>query len=157
MGQVFTIEALANQTGFDRRTVAAALRSVAPDGQSHGRPAWYLRTAFEALQTRQTAAVRGRDRDEEELLRLVTTIERWLVHARKIENIEERREFLIEIGPLVGRMDRKLTALDGADIGAKIIHDYILCDTVSQFLGLMRWRLPQTDPDDLAEGECQGA
>ena len=40
----------------DRRTVAKAMRDVAADGQVHGRPAWRVTTALEALRRREGKA-----------------------------------------------------------------------------------------------------
>ena len=142
MPQFFTVEGLATQTGYDRRTVAAALRNVEPDGRAHGRSAWRISTALAALHDRQAGTMRGEDPDADELLRLAIAIERGFERARKIDDITERREFLTEIGQLVGRMDRKLSALDeDDDVGAQIIHEHVLRDMVSQFLGLMGWKL----------------
>jgi hypothetical protein len=47
--RLWSISALAVELRMDRRTVALRLRSVLPDGQLHGKPAWRLTTALDAL------------------------------------------------------------------------------------------------------------
>jgi hypothetical protein len=47
--QLHSISGLATELGRDRRTIAAALSSVPPDGQKGAHPAWYLATALDAL------------------------------------------------------------------------------------------------------------
>src|SRR5690349_15305615 len=48
--RVFSINGLATETGRDRRTIAAALARVPPDGEvKGGHPGWFLSTALSAL------------------------------------------------------------------------------------------------------------
>jgi hypothetical protein len=47
--QLHSISGLATELGRDRRTIAAALSSVPPDGKKGTYPAWYLLTALDAL------------------------------------------------------------------------------------------------------------
>ena len=47
--QLFSISALAVELGRDRRTIAAALSSVPPDGKKGTHRVWYLQTALDAL------------------------------------------------------------------------------------------------------------
>jgi hypothetical protein len=46
--QLWTISGLATELGADRRTVAAKLAGVPPDGTVHGHPAWRMRAAMAA-------------------------------------------------------------------------------------------------------------
>ena len=48
--RLWSLNALAVELGRDRRTVAARLRRVPPDGKLNGNPAWYLATALRALE-----------------------------------------------------------------------------------------------------------
>ena len=47
--KLWTITGLAAELGRDRRTIAAALRDVPPDGKSRQWDAWFLTTALRAL------------------------------------------------------------------------------------------------------------
>lgn len=47
--KLWSINGLATELGMDRRTVAARLRNVPPDGRLKGSPAWYLPTALDAI------------------------------------------------------------------------------------------------------------
>src|SRR5688572_21620195 len=58
--KLWSISALAVELRMDRRTVALRLRSVPPDGQLHGKPAWRLTTALDALRPQKG----GRDRPD---------------------------------------------------------------------------------------------
>ena len=51
--RLWSISALAVELRMDRRTVALRLRNVLPDGQLHGKPAWRLTTALDALRPRR--------------------------------------------------------------------------------------------------------
>jgi hypothetical protein len=42
--QIFTLNGLATETGFDRRRVGRLLASTTPDGELNGKPAWRLAT-----------------------------------------------------------------------------------------------------------------
>lgn len=54
--QLYSISGLATELGRDRRTIAAALSSVPPDGQKGAYPAWRLLTALAALDSRWKAS-----------------------------------------------------------------------------------------------------
>jgi hypothetical protein len=143
--KLHSIETLAVETGRDRRTVARALRNVTPDGKAKGRPAYRMATALAALNRRAGgtgSTTRRGDPDADGLLQLATTIQQGFQHARSIANIEERREFLKELGPSVGLMDQKLSALNPDDqIMGTIVHEHILGGTISTFLKLMEMTL----------------
>jgi phage terminase Nu1 subunit (DNA packaging protein) len=47
--RLWSINALATELGRDRRTIAKALRQVAPDGKADGGKAWFMTTALAAL------------------------------------------------------------------------------------------------------------
>jgi hypothetical protein len=47
--RLWSLNALAVELGMDRRTVAARLRGVRPDGSLKGHPAWFLTTALRAV------------------------------------------------------------------------------------------------------------
>jgi hypothetical protein len=51
--RLWSISALAVELCVDRRTVATKLRSVQPDGEVRGNPAWHLTTALDALRPRK--------------------------------------------------------------------------------------------------------
>jgi hypothetical protein len=51
--RLWSISALAVELCVDRRTVATKLRSVQPDGQLRGKPAWRLATALDALRPKR--------------------------------------------------------------------------------------------------------
>src|SRR4051812_42507385 len=59
--RLWSISALAVELGLDRRTVAARLRTVAPDGTLKNSPAWLLPTAVRALRPDGRGASRGGD------------------------------------------------------------------------------------------------
>jgi hypothetical protein len=65
-------------------------------------------------------------------------LDRGLARAREIEDTEERRELLREIGPLCGKLDRLLSSLDDGDIVLELLHREIMVDTVSDFVELYR-------------------
>jgi hypothetical protein len=46
---LWSVNALSVELGRDRRTVAAALSNIPPDGTRQGHPAWYLSTALDVL------------------------------------------------------------------------------------------------------------
>ncbi len=54
--KLWSISALAVELRMDRRTVALRLRNVLPDGQLHGKPAWRLTTALDALRPRSAGS-----------------------------------------------------------------------------------------------------
>jgi hypothetical protein len=141
--KLHSIESIAVETGRDRRTIAKVLREVPPDGELKGRPAWYMKTALQRLNRRLggggTTAVAA---DSDELLQLATTIDRGFKHARGIADLEERREFLRELGPSVGRLDQKLSALNpDEEIVGTIVQERIVGDMISEFLALANWQL----------------
>jgi hypothetical protein len=47
--QLFSISGAAVELGMDRRTIAAALTDISPDGKIGKHPAWRLRTILTAL------------------------------------------------------------------------------------------------------------
>lgn len=49
MVRLYTISGLAQELGMDNRTLGKRMASVKPDGKQHGRDAWKLRTALDAL------------------------------------------------------------------------------------------------------------
>ena len=57
MARLWSISALAVELNLDRRTVAARLRGVRPDGKLHGSPAWLLSTALRALRVKDAIEV----------------------------------------------------------------------------------------------------
>jgi hypothetical protein len=60
MPQIFSISGLSVDLGMDRRTIAAKLRNVRPDGVSpSGSPGWRLSTAYRALHGTALAAIRS--------------------------------------------------------------------------------------------------
>jgi hypothetical protein len=52
--RLWSISALSVELCMDRRTVAHRLRNVPADGQLHGKPAWHLTTALDALRPRKS-------------------------------------------------------------------------------------------------------
>jgi hypothetical protein len=57
--RLWSISALAVELRMDRRTVAARLSTVPPDGHLKGKPAWRLTTALAALQGSKRAPIRS--------------------------------------------------------------------------------------------------
>jgi hypothetical protein len=142
--KLHSIESIAVETGRDRRTVAKALSGIAPDGELRGKPAWRLATAIKALNRRSGEGGSGNDADE--LLQLAKKIESGFKRAHDIADLGERREFLKELGPSIGQMDQKLSALNPDDeIVGTIVHEHILGGTISEFLALMEMKLVVPD------------
>jgi hypothetical protein len=151
--KLHSIESIAVETGRDRRTIARALRDVPGDGQIRGKPAWKLATAIHALDRRSGGSGSAVTReDTDALLALATKIERGFEHARGITDLGARREFLKELGPSVGQMERGLSALNpDNDIIGTIVHDHILGGTISEFLELMEMTLVLDQPEPRAQ------
>jgi hypothetical protein len=50
--KLFSVNALADELGRDRRTIDRALTGVLPDGVARGHPAWFLSTALRYVEPR---------------------------------------------------------------------------------------------------------
>ena len=81
--RLWSISALAVELSMDRRTVAHRLRSVPPDGQLHGKPAWRLTTALDALRPQKGGRDRSRTfRTVADYLRPITALKHPVHRAR---------------------------------------------------------------------------
>lgn len=92
---LYSISGLAVELGRDRRTVAAALSSVRPDGRKAQHPAWYLQTALDALGGKRRLPL-----DETFIGHLVERLDNWRDiyldedRAGSIRPIDEAAELL---------------------------------------------------------------
>jgi hypothetical protein len=137
--KLHTIESLAIELGRDRRTVARALRSVAPDGTLKGKPVWRLQTALRVLDRRSGGGGGGGDAAViAELEEVAEELVRGLDDAGKIGDLEQRRDLLRKIGPRVGELDKLLEAQDNGDITRELLHFKAISDAVNQFRDLWR-------------------
>jgi hypothetical protein len=130
---LFTVEALAVELNFDRRTVGRALRDVPADGQSKGRPAWRLQTAIKVLNRRAGGTGTGSEAAVDEIEALTEKLQAGFDRASEIADIEERRVLLKELGPSVGKLDRLMEAQDGDDIVLALLHREAMRDAILQF------------------------
>jgi DNA-binding transcriptional MocR family regulator len=130
---LFTVEALAVELGFDRRTVGRALRDVPADGTIKGRPGWRLKTAIRVLNRRDGRSGTGSEAAADEIEALTEKIDADFARAAEIADLEQRRVLLKKIGPSVGRLDRLMESLDDGDIVLELLHREALRDCVLQF------------------------
>jgi hypothetical protein len=165
---LFTIEALATETGRDRRTVAKALRGVTPDGQVKGREGYLLNTALKALNARSGASYRsgGGNATPDEAVRVARKFEAALEKASQLPDITERRKILIEAGPLFGQLCGLLE--QGADETPgdenekwllTFVREQILADALATFYALGCWQVagaPLLPVESLLEAQRQG-
>jgi hypothetical protein len=137
--QLLTLEAIAVETGKDRRTIGRLLRDINPDGMVKGRPAWRLKTVLRLLDRRNgsSAPLEG----SAELTDLAQKIQDGFERARGIVDLAERRAFLKKLGPSVGELDRGLSAMNPDDEWAPtILQDHIVRETIAEFLALMEMK-----------------
>jgi hypothetical protein len=166
---LFTIEALATETGRDRRTVAKALRGVTPDGQVKGREGYLLKTALKALNARSGASYRscGGNATPDEAVRVARKFEAALEKASQLPDITERRKILIEAGPLFGQLCELLE--QGTDDVpfrdenerwmSEFVREQILADALATFYALGCWQVagaPLLPVESLLEAQRQG-
>lgn len=128
-----TIEGIAIELNFDRRTVARALRDVPGDGQVRGKPAWRLQTALKVLNRRDDRSGTGSEAAVDEIEALTEKLQAGFDRASEIADIEERRVLLKELGPSVGKLDRLMEAQDGDDIVLALLHREAMRDAILQF------------------------
>jgi hypothetical protein len=128
-----TIEGIAIELGFDRRTVARNLRDVPPDGTLRGKPAWRMRTAVKVLNRRDDRSGTGSEAAVDEIEALTEKLQAGFDRASEIADIEERRVLLKELGPSVGKLDRLMEAQDGDDIVLALLHREAMRDAILQF------------------------
>jgi DNA-binding transcriptional MocR family regulator len=131
--QLFSIEGLAIELGFDRRTVGRALRDVPADGTIKGRPGWRLKTAIRVLNRRDGKSGTGSEAAADEIEQVAEQLEAGLSEAERLEDVTERRALLKRIGPLCGRLDRLMKAQDGDDITLQVLHEAAMRDAVLRF------------------------
>jgi hypothetical protein len=131
---LFSIEGIATELGRDRRTVARALRDLPPDGEVRGKPAWRLASVIRILNRREGGA--GSETAASEIEETCGRLQSGLDRATEIADIEQRRVVLKQIGPLVGKLDRLMTAADNGDIVCELLHREALRDAVAQFTEL---------------------
>ena len=77
--RLWSLNALATELGYDRRTVGLALNDIQPDGKLKGHPAWYLDTALVAVQqtARRTRPVKPLKRIDVFAGSLTDRVENW--------------------------------------------------------------------------------
>jgi hypothetical protein len=136
--QTYTLEALATETGRDRRTIGKALANVAPDGRdSRGRPVWKLATCMAALDRRGGRVGSAGDvaRLSGEAERLIDLLVQGLKRAEAEPNLIERRKVLLPVGKYIGALDRLLEEATGATPGIGEIERPLLDDLRTRVLG----------------------
>jgi hypothetical protein len=138
---LFTIEGLANELGYDRRTIARALRSVAPDGERKGKPVWRMATALKVLNRRSGGG--GTEAAAAEIQETTDRLQAGLDRAGTIANLTERRTLLREVGPLCGQLDRLMEQQDGDDFVRKLLHRECILGVIGQFKGLWSGSFPE--------------
>lgn len=148
--QLFSANALAVELGRDIRTVARALRTTLPDGRIGTRDGWRLRTAIDALdrlEPRRTGSRASAEPDEgalETIEKITKDLDAGLTRMRREPNLEKRREIAQKVGPLVGTLDRALTATMTRENDAVVLRPFrnqLIGGVLGEFLSLCRWKI----------------
>jgi hypothetical protein len=146
--KLFTISGAAVELGVDRRTVAAALADVVPDGKVGKIAAWRLRTVLRALgvRLRGSSNMESTSADLDELERLNEVLTEGFKRVEAEPDVAKRREMLREIGPNVGRIDavwaRSYASFSEAE--RKFYdryRDMAISQMVGEVLALGQWQL----------------
>jgi hypothetical protein len=111
--KLWSLNGLAVELGRDVRTIGKALAGVKPDGMVGKNPGYHTETALSALRRRGAAKCNHGDNVEAEAIfieleDLASEIEDGFKRLRAEPDIEKRREMAIEVGPLIGQLDRAL-------------------------------------------------
>jgi hypothetical protein len=130
--QTFALNALAEQFECDRSTMVRAMRGVPPDLVKRGnRPQWKVATAARALEAHRRKQGGGNDTSnrDPEVERLSTEFEDRLAALRNLPALEDRREAVRALAPLiaeVGRATRALGHRNGNGELADLISDQMM-------------------------------
>jgi hypothetical protein len=158
--KLYSINALADELGRDRRTIDRALTGVEPDGMARGHPAWFLTTALAHIEPRgangedSDAGQEERARHADEIEWLARECDRALDRLRAEPDLGKRREMaaggmLHCVGALDRELERSRQLLDPAVAPLMKEHiDRISGRALAEFLHLCQWKL-----DDAALGE----
>jgi hypothetical protein len=143
--KLFSVNALSEEIGIDRRTMSARLRDFSPDGQLNGHNAYFLSSALAAVYEGGPASVP----DELAMAlrtveRISTDLQRGLNSLEREPDIVRRREMLKEFGYLVGDLGRALEATTNSDLERTVYGPYfdrIMGGTVGEVMRLCEWTL----------------
>jgi hypothetical protein len=141
--QLFSISGAAVELATDRRTIAAALANVAPDGKLGQHPAWRLRTVLDALGYRGSQN-KPSSADLDEMERLAEALDAGFKRVEAEPDITKRRAMMREIGPNVGRLDRIWARLNATAAPAERdmverYRDMVLGQAIGNVLALCNW------------------
>jgi hypothetical protein len=145
--KLWSLNALASETGHNIRTIARALDGVPPDGEIGKHPAWTLKTALAALAQRDRA-VSGGDAALDEIEAAGHEVEELLEHLRACHSHDEARRVLNGgAGGAVGRLDRALESGAASRKPAeqqllKMVRDSVIGAVVGEILELAGWSVP---------------
>jgi hypothetical protein len=91
--KLYSLNALAEELGRDRRLVTRALDGVSPDGELFGRPAWFLRTALSAIDPSDRPSGDA-ESVVDELEAIGDELRANLRKLASIKSIEDRRKYV---------------------------------------------------------------
>jgi hypothetical protein len=153
--KLWSLSAIAVETGRNIRTLSRALRSVPPDGFDRKQPRWFLSTALIALAQHEVASdhLQGRTsngghhpaRPMLDAIEAATAeLDGLLTALRGTPDVEARRAILERRGRAVGRLqqalDRQLAADDARDI-FRPFAEGVMRDLLAELLDLCEFRL----------------
>ena len=146
---LWSIGAIANETGHDRRTVARVLAGVKADGElAGGHAGWLTKTviaAFRAYDRRARDDDQSPDADFAKLLGTGQAVEDLLVRLRAEASIAQRRRMVQAEGRVVGELEQAMiTAASSDDIIAGIVRDTLIEQTACEIMYLCEWRLDES-------------
>ena len=146
--KAYTVNSAAAALGVDRRTVKAAMESVPTDAQDGGRERWTLPTIHQALLARARRNVASEQYSE--LNKCADVIEKAagdlataLQSLRSKPALGERRRYAVEVGPLIGKLDRAMSMVMSADdrVLLEPLRDRITANAINTLMNACGWRL----------------
>jgi hypothetical protein len=148
--KLWSLNALATETGTNIRTLGRTLDGVPPDGKLGKHPAWYLKTALRALARRDAATSNQTPNAAcDRIERIWGELEPALETARAEPDLEKRRAMIGDFGYLVGELDRAMeTAAAGSHPDQapllNIVRENTIGQLIAEVLEIGYWRLPDS-------------
>jgi hypothetical protein len=151
----FSINRAADLLERDRRTVARALRGIAPDQRERGQDRWKLPTIVAALTAHasRTGGQQGRGGSVLEVAPIadqaeaaLNAIDAGLDRLQAEPDLTRRRELAWDVGPAFGALDRALAqciALESNDLqpALEIFRHHVIGGLIGEFLATCHWQI----------------
>jgi hypothetical protein len=143
--KLYSINALSEEIGIDRRTMASRLRDFSPDGQINGHAAYHLGTALSAVFEGGPASVPDQLATAlRHVERIAADLQRGLDSIELEPSVDRRREMVQQFGHLVGDLGRALEATTNSDLERTVMGPFFeraVGGSIGTILHLCEWNL----------------